>query len=356
MAAGIDAKARHLLNLLGQIARSAGGPSTKAVVFTEFVPTQEMLLDVLDGAGIAAVAINGSLSISERRDAQEAFRSNARVLVSTDAGGEGVNLQFAHVVINYDLPWSPTRIEQRIGRVDRIGQTHDVIAHNLVLESSIDARVLDVLQDKLSVIFAELGVDKTNDVLATVDRRMDGLYTTAILEPDNLQSAANVLADEARQDVIEAEPLREALGTSTVRARPTRPTSLRRWLDIADVASDRLRVASRRVDGSIPPIVPGEPVPVLSGVTSGWWTMWEIRAGTERTTSALFVTDAGAVRPDLADRTWVELAELADLRASHVLTDLEFDRLRTLAADHTYRDPHGAIPSLTLELAVRVEQ
>ncbi len=140
MAAGVDAKARYLLDLLGQIARAEGDPATKAVIFTEFVPTQEMLLQVLDGAGISAVAINGSMSIAERRDAQEEFRTNARVLVSTDAGGEGVNLQFAHVVINYDLPWSPTRIEQRIGRVDRIGQSHDVVAHNLVMESSIDAQ------------------------------------------------------------------------------------------------------------------------------------------------------------------------------------------------------------------------
>ena len=183
---GIDAKARYLLDLLGQIARAEGDPSAKAVVFTEFVPTQEMLLDVLAGAGISAVAINGSMSIGERRDAQDAFRADARVLVSTDAGGEGVNLQFAHVVVNYDLPWSPTRIEQRIGRVDRIGQAHDVTAHNLVLESSIDAHVLSVLQDKLAVILAELGVDKTGDVLASIESHVDDLYTTALLDPDRL--------------------------------------------------------------------------------------------------------------------------------------------------------------------------
>ena len=116
--------------------------------------------EMLDGAGISSVAINGSMSIEERRQAQQAFRDDVRILVSTDAGGEGVNLQFAHVVVNYDLPWSPTRIEQRIGRVDRIGQARDVTAYNLVLESSIDARVIEVLQAKLAVILAELGADK----------------------------------------------------------------------------------------------------------------------------------------------------------------------------------------------------
>ena len=355
MAAGVDAKARYLLDLLGQIARAEGDPTTKAVVFTEFVPTQEMLLQVLDGAGISSVAINGSMSIAERRDAQEEFRTNARVLVSTDAGGEGVNLQFAHVVINYDLPWSPTRIEQRIGRVDRIGQSHDVVAHNLVVESSIDARVLDVLQAKLAVILAELGVDKTTDILASMETRVDDLYTTAILEPEILQRAADEMAEGARAEVEETTPLRDALGPSIVGGRSTRPSSLRRWLDIADGARRRLRDAGRRVDGTVPQVVAGEPVPVLEGATSGWWTMWEVRTGAEHTAAALFVTDSGAVRPDLADRTWTALTECRELGPSRPLMSEEFERLRILAADHTYRDPHGAVPALTLRLAARVE-
>jgi superfamily II DNA or RNA helicase len=355
MAAGVDAKARYLLDLLGQIARAEGDPGTKAVIFTEFVPTQEMLIRVLGGAGISAVAINGSMSIVERRDAQEEFRTDARVLVSTDAGGEGVNLQFAHVVINYDLPWSPTRIEQRIGRVDRIGQSHDVVAHNLVMESSIDARVLDVLQAKFAVILAELGVDKTTDVLASVEARVDDLYTVAILEPESLQLAADAMAEGAQAEVEETTPLREALGPSVVGGRPLRPSSLRRWLDIADEARRRLRDLGRRVDGTVPQVVAGEPVPVLAGPTGGWWTMWEVRTGAEHTATALFVTDSGAVRPDLADRTWGALTECRELGASRELESQEFERLRILAADHTYRDPHGAVPALTLRLAARVE-
>jgi len=355
MAAGIDTKARYLLDLLGEIARAEGDPTTKAVVFTEFVPTQEMLLDVLDGAGISAVAINGSMSIAERRDAQEEFQRNARVLVSTDAGGEGVNLQFAHVVINYDLPWSPTRIEQRIGRVDRIGQTCDVVAHNLVLESSIDARVLDVLQTKLAVILAELGVDKTTDVLASVEARVDDLYATAILEPENLPRAADEMADGARADVGESEPLREALGPSVAPVGASRPSSLRRWIDIADDARGRLRECGRRVDGTIPQVVPGEPIPVLAGTTSGWWTMWEVRTGTEHAAVALFVTDAGAVRPDIAERMWTALTQTREPGPTRPLPEDEYERLRVLAADHTYRDPQGAIPSLTLRLAARVD-
>ena len=134
-AAGIDAKARDLLVLLDELAVNEADPSLKAVIFTEFTQTQEMLLNLLQNAGIPAVAITGALNIYERAIVQSEFRDSARVLVSTDAGGEGVNLQFAHVVINYDLPWSPTKIEQRIGRVDRIGQTAPVKAVNLTMSN-----------------------------------------------------------------------------------------------------------------------------------------------------------------------------------------------------------------------------
>jgi superfamily II DNA or RNA helicase len=352
---GIDAKARYLLDLLGQVARAEGDPSAKAVVFTEFVPTQEMLLDVLAGAGISAVAINGSMSIGERRDAQDAFRTDARVLVSTDAGGEGVNLQFAHVVVNYDLPWSPTRIEQRIGRVDRIGQTHDVTAHNLVLESSIDAHVLSVLQDKLAVILAELGVDKTSDVLAGIEGHVDDLYATALLDPARLQMAADTMTDEARAAVEEAEPLRNAMGHSLLPARRSTPTSLRRWLDLAGRASEQLRAAGRSTDGNLPEVVAGEPVPVVRGSVGGWWTMWEIRCGAERAAAALFITDTGAVRPDLAERTWTALAGGVEVGPTRSLSASDLSRLRSLAADHEYRDSRGKLPSLSLRLAVRVE-
>lgn len=355
MAGGVDVKARYLLDLLGQISRDEGDPSSKAVVFTEFIPTQEMLLDVLASAGISAVGINGTMSIGERRDAQATFRDEARVLVSTDAGGEGVNLQFAHVVINYDLPWSPTRIEQRIGRVDRIGQRHDVKAYNLALEASIDARVLSVLQDKLAVILAELGVDKTNDVLASIDLRVEHLYETAILEPDDLVATANSIAAAAKADVANAEPLRQALGGSVTPIPRARPNTLRHWLDIADAAADRLRASGRQVGPSIPEVLGGEPVPVIAGATRGWWTMWEIRAGSERTATAMFITDAGAIRPDLADRTWTALANGTDLPDAVLLRETELDRLRTLAADHAYRDVRDATPSLTLRLAVRME-
>ena len=121
VAAGADAKVGAFFELLGELRRSESDPDVKVLVFTEFVSTQQMLLERLESAGVSAAAVNGAMSLSERALAQEAFSDRVQVLVSTDAGCEGVNLQFAHVVVNWDLPWSPSRLEQRIGRVDRIG-------------------------------------------------------------------------------------------------------------------------------------------------------------------------------------------------------------------------------------------
>lgn len=119
--AGPDAKAEALLDWLYRLQSEEGEPELKALVFTEFVSTQEMLRRFLTERGFSVVCLNGSMDMDERKRVQEAFAKDTRILISTDAGGEGLNLQFCHVVINYDIPWNPMRIEQRIGRVDRIG-------------------------------------------------------------------------------------------------------------------------------------------------------------------------------------------------------------------------------------------
>lgn len=163
--AGPDAKAEALIEWIYELQAEENEPDLKVLIFTEFVPTQQMLKEFLEARGISVVTLNGSMDMEERKQAQDAFRTSHRVLVSTDAGGEGLNLQFAHVIINYDIPWNPMRLEQRIGRVDRIGQPKTVRAINFVFENSVEFRVREVLEQKLSVIFDEFGIDKTGDVL-----------------------------------------------------------------------------------------------------------------------------------------------------------------------------------------------
>ncbi|MDR1828721.1 MAG: DEAD/DEAH box helicase [Methylobacteriaceae bacterium] len=203
--AGPDAKAEALMQWIYELQAEENDPDMKLLIFTEFVPTQQMLGEFLEARGISVVMLNGSMDMEERRSAQEAFRTSHRVLVSTDAGGEGLNLQFAHVVINYDVPWNPMRLEQRIGRVDRIGQTRTVRALNFILGGSVEFRVLEVLEQKLSVILEEFGVDKTGDVLdsARAGELFEDVYATAILDPGGIDASVNRtverLSDEIRQ-------------------------------------------------------------------------------------------------------------------------------------------------------------
>ncbi len=200
-AQGPDARAETLLDLLYTTQKEENDPDLKFLIFTEFVPTQQMLTELLTQHGFATVCLNGSLDLESRQRVQKEFSKDARILVSTDAGGEGLNLQFAHVIINYDLPWNPMRIEQRIGRVDRIGQKHVVKAFNMIFANSVELRVHEVLEEKLKTIHAEFGVDKTGDVLDSAESGADfeRVYAKAIVNPDRLEQNVDKLIMQVRE-------------------------------------------------------------------------------------------------------------------------------------------------------------
>ena len=132
----------------------------KIIIFTEFVATQRYLQRILTAKGYTVTTLNGSMSIDGRNEALAEFRDKTNIFISTDAGGEGLNLQFSNIIINYDLPWNPMKIEQRCGRADRIGQKRDVHIYNFIIEDTVENRVRQVLEEKLSVILKEMGVDK----------------------------------------------------------------------------------------------------------------------------------------------------------------------------------------------------
>ncbi|WP_232300557.1 DEAD/DEAH box helicase [Desulfonatronovibrio magnus] len=200
---GPDAKAEALIEWIYKLQAEENEPDLKVLIFTEFIPTQEMIREFLEARGISVVTLNGSMDMHQRRQAQENFMHHARVMVSTDAGGEGLNLQFCHVIINYDIPWNPMRLEQRIGRVDRIGQPKTVRAVNFVFKDSVEFRVREVLEQKLDVIFKEFGIDKTGDVLdsAQAGEIFEDVFTTAIIEPDRLESNAEQALDRVRDEI-----------------------------------------------------------------------------------------------------------------------------------------------------------
>jgi SNF2 family DNA or RNA helicase len=155
-----SAKSDRLLRLLEEF-------PDKIVVFTQFRATQEMLRQRLADAGHEAAMFHGGLSRMEKEAAIDQFRGSARVLVCTESGSEGRNLQFAHGLCNFDLPWNPMKIEQRIGRLSRIGQKHDVYVFNLVATRTVEAAILHLLEAKLNMF--ELVIGEVDMILGNLD-------------------------------------------------------------------------------------------------------------------------------------------------------------------------------------------
>jgi SNF2 family DNA or RNA helicase len=139
------------------------GLGEKAIVFTQFRGTQDLLARSLAAAGLEAALYHGEQDWAEKEEALETFRGRVPFLISTEAGGEGRNLQFCHHVVNYDLPWNPMRVEQRIGRVHRLGQTSDVFIHNLVAKGTIESYVIEILEKKINLF--ELVVGEVEEIL-----------------------------------------------------------------------------------------------------------------------------------------------------------------------------------------------
>lgn len=213
----VDVKFEHLLHRLDELKKAENNMDLKFIIFTEFTSTQNMLCQELSNrGGYTSVAINGSMDADERGEALKKFKDKVQVLVSTDAAGESLNMQFAHIVINYDVPWNPMMIEQRIGRVDRIGQSHEVLAINMMIDNSIDSRVYEVIETKLNTILAEMGIDKTNDVLdSTLEiNTVNKLYRTSLLDPSKFESESSEWLSEIKEKLADYKVTEKQLPTT----------------------------------------------------------------------------------------------------------------------------------------------
>jgi SNF2 family DNA or RNA helicase len=161
-AAGLreNAKVARLLDLVGEF-------PDKMVIFTQFLATQEMLRERLAAAGHDVAVFSGGLSRMEKEAVIERFRGPVPLLLCSEVGSEGRNLQFAHAVCNFDLPWNPMKIEQRIGRLSRIGQQRDVHVFNLVSADTVEDAVLHLLDAKLAMF--ELVIGEIDMILGNLD-------------------------------------------------------------------------------------------------------------------------------------------------------------------------------------------
>jgi ERCC4-related helicase len=220
------------LKSIFNIAKEKGWPQ-KAVVFTESRRTQEYISGILKDNGIGLTLFNGSNTSPEARKAYERwskefpefastgsfsanmrqalvydFEKNSQVLLTTEAGAEGLNLQFCNIVINYDLPWNPQRVEQRIGRCHRYGQRHEVIVANFLnTKNRADRRLLELLQTKLNLFDGLFG--SSDEILGALESGID--FEKRILEiyqscktPEDIDSAFDVLQESLQSKISDS--------------------------------------------------------------------------------------------------------------------------------------------------------
>ncbi len=203
-------------------------PDEKILIFTEFRDTLEFLVGRLEGRGLTGkiATIHGGMDYKQRQEQRAFFKdpAGARILVATDAAGEGINLQFCWLMVNYDIPWNPARIEQRMGRVHRYKQTHPVVLLNLVAANTREGKVLQVLLDKLELIRKELG-DKVFDVVGLQfnHKPLQELITAAVLEGR---------AEEAAAEVARTLTTEQIARTLAQQQRQLAPTALRSVLNL----------------------------------------------------------------------------------------------------------------------------
>ncbi|WP_246072874.1 DEAD/DEAH box helicase [Paenibacillus dokdonensis] len=145
-----NTKAEKTIELIKQM-------NEKVIVFTEYRATQEYLLQYFQTHGLICVPYRGGMNRGKKDWMMDLFRGRAQVMIATEAGGEGINLQFCHHMINFDLPWNPMRVEQRIGRVHRLGQQKDVQIYNLSTSGTIEEHILHLLHEKINMFEMVIG-------------------------------------------------------------------------------------------------------------------------------------------------------------------------------------------------------
>ncbi len=146
-------------------------PDEKKVIFTQYLKSMDYITDLLRRHGIPYVTFRGDMTLRGKDAAIERFRNEIPVLVSSESGGEGRNLQFCNTIINFDLPWNPMRIEQRIGRIHRIGQTRDVFIFNLSVKETIEDYIIEILDNKINMF--EMVIGEIEPILGHLEEERD---------------------------------------------------------------------------------------------------------------------------------------------------------------------------------------
>jgi SNF2 family DNA or RNA helicase len=225
--AEVDPVAKHVVEQAAAITHSAKDDKLlelieqsrghKILVFVNFRRTLHRLQELLSHAGVGFATFSGEQTSAQKDAAVEDFRERVPVMLCTDSGGEGRNLQFADTLVNYDLPWNPMKIEQRIGRVHRIGQTQEVFVFNLCTAGSLEDRILKLLHEKIRMF--ELVVGEVGSILGNLEEG-DEFETIVVnlwlksADDRALEHSFESLGDSllaAQQEYVKTKELDEAL-------------------------------------------------------------------------------------------------------------------------------------------------
>jgi hypothetical protein len=196
-----DAKLEALVSLVETILGK--DPDEKVLIFSQFLGSIEMIRARLAGRHRVRV-FHGGMSREEKDKTHQAFRRDTQVLISSEAGGEGRNFQFCHIVVNYDLPWNPMKIEQRIGRVDRVGQTRDVEIYNFAVNGMLDEHILDVLELRIQIFTETVGA--LDPILESFEEEVERI---ALGDEREADEAFRRLDEELNDQIGKARELEE---------------------------------------------------------------------------------------------------------------------------------------------------
>lgn len=267
LAEEVEAKrVERKLNELLEVVHSQGLKEDRRkqlLIFTEHKDTLDYLVENLS-ADFEVAQIHGQMKLPERIAQERYFRETAQIMVATEAAGEGINLQFCHLMVNYDIPWNPNRLEQRMGRIHRIGQSEDVYIFNLVATNTHEGYVLGVLLKKMENMGIALG-DKVFDVVgqaigANLREVLEAVLAGEMTKEEAAASFGGDAVDPATkaraEQLLESALARHHLDWESERDRAARseerrlpPSYLERFfLEAVDFAGGK---ASRRLDGTV---------------------------------------------------------------------------------------------------------
>jgi len=215
----------------------------KLIIFTEHRDTLRHLREHLEKWGYSTCEIHGSMNPHQRREAQEKFRTSRQICVATEAAGEGINLQFCHLMINYDLPWNPTRLEQRLGRIHRIGQERDVYVFNFVASESeegqpvIEGRILQRLLVKLEQmreVLSDRVFDVIGEVLSLNEINLSEMLREVAFDPRRLEEYLDQIE---RMDPLKLKAYEKATGIALAKSN----------VDFSNFQRSNIEVEERRL-------------------------------------------------------------------------------------------------------------